>query len=180
MGFNELRSLSVLAALSIFVAAPIAHSAADELHVDLTPSVGANDARETAVIGSPLQVTEDILQLRQSIGSAWRDVGGAPTPEATAAEEQAIRTALLDQARSNPIPKADPPPQAFCQKEALRDSAHQLDLVAHTLECQDLYDEADELRAIAQRLRLQARQKQPVVLRRSKTQWRTFTAKPAD
>lgn len=157
--------------LTLLVSAPFPLTC---VAVDEVPSVAP------AAIGSPLQVTEEILQLRQTFGSAWREVGGEAAPQTNSAEEEAIRTAVLDQVRSHPMPSPIAPPQGFCRRAELRESAHQLDMVAHTLECQDLYAEADQLRAVAQRLRVQAREKQPLALLKAGKGWMAVPREATD
>lgn len=109
------------------------------------------------------QVANEILQLRKSIGAAWRGEALAESSLTAADDRETIRTALVAQASS---PVETPPHQSqpeFGIKRTLREAAHQLDLTAHTLECQELCSQADDVRSLAQRLRQQAREETSAV-----------------
>ena len=108
------------------------------------------------------RVAEEILQIRQAIGSAWRgeDFESPSDAESIPHDQEIIRTALIAQVQAESQESSSEPvsiPPAPNQQVALREAAHQLDLTAHELECQKLYEQADELRATAQRFRNQAR-----------------------
>jgi hypothetical protein len=119
--------------------------------------------KETPASSDEQPEIEGAMQVLRSIGSAWQgDAIILPSdsmPEAKMSDEEVVRTAMIAHAResdamSKPFVEAVPTRGA-----ALREAAHQLDLAAHSLECQELYEQADELRAVAQRFRLQAREK---------------------
>jgi hypothetical protein len=126
------------------------------------------------------QVANEILQLRKSIGPAWRGDAIADSSQTATDDRETIRTALVAQA-SSPMERPPLQPQAdFGMKRTLREAAHQLDLTAHALECQELCSQADDVRALAQRFRQQARDEPVPVLRFNGKHFTPVTGSPAD
>jgi hypothetical protein len=122
-------------------------------------------AEAVVVLGEkkePQAEVEELVQIRKRLGSAWRGDAIGLTDGSDAdllpPEDEVVRTALVDQARESQFttipPTLEPKPG---WRATLRAAAHELDVTAYSLECQELYNQADELRAVAQRYRLQAR-----------------------
>lgn len=153
---------------------------------DVNESRPAQDAASTSATStwgeSVDQVADDILQLRQSVGSAWRsDVIPDFTSSAQADEREVVRTALVAQARPMVEESATTrSPSDFGKQVTLRDAAHQLDITAHALECQELFPQADEVRAVAQRLRQQGRPAPVPLLRYNGKHFTPVPGRPAD
>jgi hypothetical protein len=112
------------------------------------------------------QVANEILRLRETIGPVWRDetiLDSGPSPPV---EREVLRTALMAEARANGEDSQPVLPSSSNQRDAMRQAAYQLDVAAHALECQELFEQADEVRGVAGRLRTQAREMRMNVLSR--------------
>lgn len=160
IGHRRIGGFCLIGAL-VLVAGPATRIRSAE-DVDLAGA--AHDAANTPTAvprGEAVdQVANEILQLRQSIGSAWReDAIAESVPPAESTVREMVRTALLAQARA--AAEASLPIRShsdYGQQAALREAAHQLDLTAHLLECRELYPQADDVRDMADRFRRDARE----------------------
>ncbi|MEX2167928.1 MAG: hypothetical protein WD851_01335 [Pirellulales bacterium] len=171
-----------IGALLLVIAPATRIRSADEVN-ESRPAQDVADISATSTWGESVdQVANDILRLRQSVGSAWRsDAIPGSTQSAEEATEREVRTALVAQARSTVEESpSSGSPSDFGTQVALRDAAHQLDITAHALECQGLYPQADEVRAVAQRLRQQARPEPVPLLRYNGKQLTPVPGRPAD
>lgn len=145
------------------------------------PGEATSDSRDR----EDQQEVEQLLQIRKKMGSAWKGdafalMDGSDT-KSLPSEEEVVRTALAAQSRAahfTPVPFA--PISRPDWRATLRNAAHELDLTAYALECQDLYDQADELRAVAHRFRLQARSEENPSLLRQERSWMPAPAKATD
>ena len=142
MSFNQQKSGLLTILLSLFVSGEIfVHALQADVFVDDSP-IGTSGPAAVASDLGPVpaeEIAREVLRLQQQMGGSvvenrpslqgWKD---SPGPVALKAS----------------------PGNKVCE---LREAAWQLDITAHRLEKLDLYDQADALRDVADRLRRDAR-----------------------
>ncbi|MEM8865498.1 MAG: hypothetical protein AAGF31_08110 [Planctomycetota bacterium] len=107
-------------------------------------------------------VAAEIMQLRQELAAEEQ---ASPSPVAPTDDELAGAIRQLADGPPAPTEPPTPPQPLACPQHGgdairlLRDTAFQLDTLAHQLELSDLCRQADELRAVASRLREDARRR---------------------
>lgn len=139
--------------------------AASGVRGDETPPLPAEVRQVQQALGGP--AVDSFPQLRPlpgrpmppDAGGSWITASDAPQPglyngpAPTPADPRAPHRVEPDPYR----PRRDVDPRSRGQATTMREAASRLDQTANQLESLDLYEEADGVRALAQRLRLRAR-----------------------
>ncbi len=107
---------------------------------------------------APEALVQELIQLRRELGSDI--LAGSVLDDGQAEEEFAgsLRTVIgLPPADGAAVPAPSPADSKQTIVTTVRQESARLDQLAHELECSRAYEQADRLRAIAQRLREAAR-----------------------